>query len=184
MSFDYVHQRFLSPLLPTSRWQSLIHELARVTRPGGWIELVEYGSAYENAGPNTQQFLDWWKNTTLKQGGDLMLMQHLKQMLQNAGITNIEQRTISVPLGTWGSVTGCAMSMSIETYMSSLKRKIMTMLNVSSGEFDRVLHALTEEWETCNTTYPFYAAYGQRPYAHLMAKTTATRRNCVVAEFV
>jgi hypothetical protein len=159
-------------------------DLARVTRPGGWIEVVEYGSAYANAGPNTQQMLDWWKKATTKQGGDLTLRQHLVPMLQRAGITHIEQRTISVPLGTWGSVTGCAMSMSLEMYINSLKMKIMTTLHVSSGEFDRVLHTLTEEWETYNTTYQFYAVYGQRPYAHLMEKTTAVPRRCVVAESV
>ena len=108
-------------------------------------------------------------------------MQHLVPMIQKAGITHVEQRTISVPLGTWGSVTGCAMSMSLETYMSSLKLRIMTALHVSSHEFDRVLRALTEEWETYNTTYQFYAVYGQRPYAHLMANTTAIAKRCVVA---
>jgi ubiquinone/menaquinone biosynthesis C-methylase UbiE len=184
MSFDYVHQRFLSPLVPTSRWPRLIADLARVARPGGWIEVVEYGSAYANAGPNTQQMLDWWKKTTTKQGGDLTLRQHLVPMLQRAGIPHVEQRTISVPLGTWGSVSGCAMSMSLEMYLSSFKLKIMTALQVSAHEFDRVLHALTEEWETYNTTYQFYAVYGQRPYAHLMANTAAITKRCVVAESI
>lgn len=167
MSFDYVHQRFLSPLIPASRWQFLISELARVTRSGGWIEFVEYGSVYGNAGPSTQQFLDWWKQTATKQGLDIGLMQHLAPMLERVGIHSIEQRIIAVPLGAWGGETGCAMGHNLEMYIGSFKPWVMNVLNVRSQDVDRVLRALPEEWETFQTTYQFYAAYGQRPYAHL-----------------
>ena len=40
-SFDFVHQRLLFFAIPTDRWQFLLNELTRVTRPGGWIEVVE-----------------------------------------------------------------------------------------------------------------------------------------------
>ncbi len=170
MSFDYVHQRFLSPLIPASQWPFLIFELARVTRPGGWIELVEYGSAYGNAGPHTKQFLDWWKQTATKHGLDIGLMQRLAPMLERVGIHAIEQKIIAVPLGAWGGETGCAMSQNLEASIESFKPKVMHVLNVSSEDFDRVLHALPEEWETYQTTYQFYATYGQRPYAHLVPK--------------
>src|SRR5689334_10014737 len=38
-SFDFVHQRLLFFAIPSDRWQFLLNELARVTRPGGWVEV-------------------------------------------------------------------------------------------------------------------------------------------------
>ncbi len=40
-SFDFVHQRLLVAAIPAANWRSVILELMRVTRSGGWIELVE-----------------------------------------------------------------------------------------------------------------------------------------------
>src|SRR5262249_50679626 len=39
--FDYVHQRLLFLAIPVADWPAAVRELVRVTRPGGWIELVE-----------------------------------------------------------------------------------------------------------------------------------------------
>jgi SAM-dependent methyltransferase len=39
--FDYVHQRLNLLTIPTSHWRGHLKELARVTRPGGYLELSE-----------------------------------------------------------------------------------------------------------------------------------------------
>jgi methyltransferase family protein len=39
--FDLVHQRFLIAGVPLASWPAAVAELARVTRPGGWVELTE-----------------------------------------------------------------------------------------------------------------------------------------------
>jgi ubiquinone/menaquinone biosynthesis C-methylase UbiE len=57
-SFDFVHQRLLFFAIPTDRWQFVLNELARVTRPGGWVEVVEGRYGYEPMGPAAQQIAD------------------------------------------------------------------------------------------------------------------------------
>lgn len=39
--FDYTHVRYISPFVPRERWPHIISEMLRVTRPGGWVEIVE-----------------------------------------------------------------------------------------------------------------------------------------------
>ncbi len=40
-AFDFVHQRLvLASAVPFERWMDVFRELLRVTRPGGWLELV------------------------------------------------------------------------------------------------------------------------------------------------
>lgn len=43
MSFDFIHQRMLNFGIPRDKWQHVLQELLRVTRLGGWIELMEWG---------------------------------------------------------------------------------------------------------------------------------------------
>ncbi len=45
-----------------------VGELGRVTRPGGWVELLEGGDVFLNAGPATQRFFAWWRETSRVRG--------------------------------------------------------------------------------------------------------------------
>src|SRR5260221_228083 len=53
--FDFVHQRLLVAGIPLTAWPAVVSELARVTRPGGWVELVEGPWEFEGAGPATRR---------------------------------------------------------------------------------------------------------------------------------
>ncbi len=50
-TFDYTHMRLLFLAIPADRWPGVIRELVRVTRPGGWVELVEGGFS-QGVGPS------------------------------------------------------------------------------------------------------------------------------------
>lgn len=39
---DVIYQRDTTAIMPQERWQSLLHELMRIAKPGGYLELVEY----------------------------------------------------------------------------------------------------------------------------------------------
>src|SRR5262249_46359129 len=53
--FDFVHQRLMVTALPLATWPDVVRDLVRVTRPGGWIELVESGDDIEPRGPATKR---------------------------------------------------------------------------------------------------------------------------------
>lgn len=42
-SFDYVVARATSAFIPVSKWPFVIGQMARVCRPGGWVELRDFG---------------------------------------------------------------------------------------------------------------------------------------------
>jgi SAM-dependent methyltransferase len=54
--FDFVHQRLLAASgVPLKSWSALVADLVRVTRPDGWLELVEAPPELESAGPATER---------------------------------------------------------------------------------------------------------------------------------
>jgi ubiquinone/menaquinone biosynthesis C-methylase UbiE len=57
-TFDFVHQRLLVRNLNTKQWQTLIEEMTRITRPYGYIELVEMDLAPYSQGPITRKLFE------------------------------------------------------------------------------------------------------------------------------
>src|SRR5258708_5091269 len=70
-TFDFTHQRMLVAAIPTQDWPRVVQELARVTRSGGWIELMEYRIPLFNAGPATELLFKWTQDMLLSRGIDL-----------------------------------------------------------------------------------------------------------------
>jgi ubiquinone/menaquinone biosynthesis C-methylase UbiE len=204
--FDYVHQRCLGTVIPTAHWQGIVNELVRVTWPGGWVELMEYGS-FVSVGPATEQFCLWWQDVLALRDIDLKAMEHLGQMLQNAGLTHVEQKKLSISL--YGGRVGDAMSTNLLALIRNLKPSIIA-LGIDQKALDQVVAALLKEWQEYKTTYHFFVAYGQReshrtlsstavassalrplnarssqlPYARMVATSTEIRERSVVAESV
>jgi SAM-dependent methyltransferase len=54
-SFDWVNARFLVGFLSRTTWPLLVQELARVTRPGGWIRLTEADEGGKTTSPAFEQ---------------------------------------------------------------------------------------------------------------------------------
>ena len=202
--FDYVHQRCLGTVIPTAHWQGIVNELVRVTWPGGWVELMEYGS-FANTGPKTVQFCHWWQDIEALRDIDLKAMEHLGQILQNAGgLEHVEQKTL--PISLYGGRAGDAMRTNLLALIRNLKPSIIA-LGIDQKAFDQVVAALPKEWQEYKTTYHFFVAYGQReshrtllstavapsalrplnalssqsPYAHMGATSTEIRGRSVVA---
>ncbi len=91
VSFDFVHERLLYGSMPAAKWPWIFGELARVTRPGGWVESVE-STLLIGDGPAVRQFNDWALETTARRGTDVLLSRHLDQFLRDAGLQRTRQR--------------------------------------------------------------------------------------------
>ena len=102
--FDFVHQRLLVGGVPTNSWPPLVHDLVRVTRPGGWIELVEVGFEVEPAGPATKRMVEMMQRLGRSLGLDTtgIVLRSLSEYLHRAGVTDIQQRSVTLPIGEWG----------------------------------------------------------------------------------
>lgn len=87
--FEYVHQRLLVAAIPAANWPAVMHELVRVTRPGGWVEVMEIGVTIQHAGPETTRLLAWMAEQSAERGFDMQLVSRLGQMLAQEGLEAI-----------------------------------------------------------------------------------------------
>ena len=161
-TFNFVHQRLLVGAIPAVKWYGVLQELLRVTRSGGWIELVESGMVYPHAGPATKQFQDWWLAGEKTLGFNLALMPHLDQMLKQVGARAVQIETLPLPLGKWGGRAGEMLAKDIHAVFTSFRAVYVSRLGVPAALFEKTLAALLQEWEQYQTSYEFYLAYAQK----------------------
>jgi ubiquinone/menaquinone biosynthesis C-methylase UbiE len=64
-SFDFVYMRHMWTSIPASMWPTVIEEVVRVTRSGGWIEISDPAFVHENRGPFTAKYLEFRKCTNI-----------------------------------------------------------------------------------------------------------------------
>jgi SAM-dependent methyltransferase len=113
-TFDYVHQRLMVAAipLPISRFKDAVMELIRVTKPGGWVELLEaipfevepgHMAHVVPEGPMTRELWGYFRKLgdVANLDSDGQAPRLLELWLREAGLVNVQSRTIAVPIGEW-----------------------------------------------------------------------------------
>jgi hypothetical protein len=160
--FSFTHQRLLVAAIPAAHWPTVVQELVRVTRSGGWIELLEIGATIQNAGPATSRLLSWMTGISKELGFEMDILHHLGDLLKAVGCQDIESQNIPVPLGAWAGTTGQMLKTDVLHGYNALKDLYCPRSNTAPAVFDAMVQAAAYEWEQNRASYLFHAAYGRR----------------------
>lgn len=162
-SFDYTHQRLLFAAIPRPRWPQVVSELARVTRPGGWVELVE-GSVGEGAeSPAERTFTEWALQVTARREIDLQVGGRLPTFLRSAGLTNVASREVRIPIGAHGGRLGRMMQADVLAVIQGLRGPILATGITNATTFDATITQWLDEVDNYRSSWLIYIAIGQRP---------------------
>lgn len=163
-SFDFTHMRLMFLAIPADRWEHVARELARVTRPGGWIELVEAGPE-EQGGPDVDQLLAWGTEMLRRRGIDANYGRRIGELLRQTGLAHVRMRDLAIPLGAWGERVGVMMEADFFSGIRALEGPIAALGVASPADFQRTLAAAQAYVNTpkARCVAPFYIAWGQRP---------------------
>jgi hypothetical protein len=165
--FTHVHQRMLTFGIKRKEWPQVIAELFRVTKPGGWIELMEITGELPGAPFSMGTLLGWAKQmawTSL--GVDLTAGRYLASMLQQwVGCVNLQWATYNVPMGAWGGHVGNLAKLDVLTLFDEIKKPIAAAGIASIEEVEQTIAYANWELDQpgimCNLQYR--VAIGQKP---------------------
>lgn len=160
-SFDFVHMRLLYSAIPARAWPGVIHEMVRMTRQGGWIESVE-AATIENRGPSAEQMNTWIIDACRMRGLDMTIAPHLGLMLQTAGLQDVQQRIISLPIGENSGRLGAMLKTDIVAIMQGAKPLVVSQGLTSSEDYDTTIVTWQREAQERHMTFPFYYYFGRR----------------------
>lgn len=162
-TFDFVHQRLLFLGIPTGSWPAVVEDLVRVTRPGGWIELVEGAvMRFGNAGPAIERLREVALKVLASRGLDTSatVYESLDEYLWQAGAVDVQRREVELPVGEWGGPVGSLMGTDFRT---AFTRFLEFRSDVSAEEQRELLQRVQEEYEERHVTANLGIAYGRRP---------------------
>ncbi|KAG0173139.1 hypothetical protein DFQ30_008811 [Apophysomyces sp. BC1015] len=115
---------------PEKNWIDVLHEVSRILRPGGWIEVYELGEKvlysatmpklicylYKDleiqtvsSAPHLECFSEWFCCLLETIGIDGQTIWKIDRFLADTGFENLEHRTVGVPVGEWPAAPGTAM---------------------------------------------------------------------------
>lgn len=159
-SFDYAHQRLVIVALPTDKWVSQARELLRVTRPGGWVELVE-GDLLPG-GPGLTRLNALGEQMSQKRGMSFTNASRVDEVLRQAGARNVERRMVSIPVGQRAGRLGAMAETDYIAILTSVRGFLISQGLISEPEHTRAITQAQAELASGRLTWPFYVAFGQK----------------------
>ncbi|KAI7872149.1 S-adenosyl-L-methionine-dependent methyltransferase [Spinellus fusiger] len=152
-TFDYVHKRMIYTYYPEEVASFLLEELWRVTKPNGYIELVEYDIKPYRAGP-----LFYKLSETYGYLGDC-----LKSTLAEVGLRDIKSDYCSIPV-CWGGSVGKLMYQNILILYKHAGPCFWDELGLKGdnlqANFDDYLDRAFDECVEYQTYFNFHWAWG------------------------
>ncbi len=160
-SFDFVHQRFLTLAIPAARWPGVVDELLRVTRPGGWVELVE--TEPPAGAPAIDQLARWGVELTKRRGIDMSLMARIGDLLRDRGAGDVTARTVNIPVGKPAGHVGAMAAVDYLTALSAVRGPLAKLGVVDEASFDAMMAQGRQEFDQEVFIQPVYLAFGRKP---------------------
>ncbi|KAH6895804.1 S-adenosyl-L-methionine-dependent methyltransferase [Thelonectria olida] len=144
--FDVVHSQMMAGGIHANRWRSYMRDIFRVTRPGGWCQMVEiYFNAQSDNGSLTRDHaLSRWSRLYLQSAQpykDPRAPLQMATWMRSAGFTEIESRLLMLPMCAWSNEArdyniGWANNENVNQMLSSLALYPMTQfLGMSVTDF-------------------------------------------------
>lgn len=163
--FDFVHQRLMFAAIPVVEWKGLVADFARVTRPGGWVELVEFAEQFDDPGPATEEMHRLYRSLASARGLDTteIVFRSLDRWLRDAGLVSVTRREVRIPVGELAGRAGSMMATDVRNGIQGLLGLLQQQGRISREEAADLLQRIQAEWQERRTTYPMAIAWGRRP---------------------
>ncbi|KAJ1561015.1 hypothetical protein HK405_005189, partial [Cladochytrium tenue] len=162
--------RLLFLAIPRDKWPAVIKELIRVTKPGGYIQLVEAPTRVFYYDPKNTAVVKEALAEDGPMGLEVLIREfageRLVDMCSEAGLVDIEEKKASLPLG-WNGPIGQLCLTNIRGLFSGLKPFAQSSAGLSDEEYDRIcaeaaVDSGTPPWSSASlrtsTTTPASAA--------------------------
>ncbi|CAG8717708.1 S-adenosyl-L-methionine-dependent methyltransferase [Gigaspora rosea] len=146
-TFDYVHMASMWTALTKQQYMNVIHELVRVTKNNGWIEIYEANFNLKNLGNYMKVVQDAF-HTKLKQNGfDPMIFLEISKCLKSINeLTNIEHKKLDVSIGGWAGRYGEFVLESVKQFYGSATY-MPDYMGISQNEYQKLIDGFDKQ---CN----------------------------------
>ncbi|CAG8581281.1 4184_t:CDS:2 [Ambispora leptoticha] len=162
--FDFVVMHFLSGCFTMRQLESIIiQEVARVMKPGAWLEWMENDPDLKNQGEITKKLLQAFLSGVKSKGINSWITVEIPKILTKSGI--FDNIRVGKRPATYSSAGGIGGELYKEIFVEvfqALKKHTMEFMSVTSNEYDQLLDRVIEEFEQYQTSNDIHRFCAQR----------------------
>ncbi|KAI9009346.1 hypothetical protein CLU79DRAFT_806294 [Phycomyces nitens] len=160
-TFDFVQQRMAASNYTLLEWQKIMIEMIRVTKPGGYVQLLESDYLLHSMGPKGEIWLNYRKE---KRKGEPRMACYLKDLLLATGFVEIDSAMVSVPVGSWGLDIGLLWQQNIDAFIQASMPLMVNILQMAPAEFKRRWRETCDESNDSKTFTNIHCGWGRKPF--------------------
>ncbi|CAB4474880.1 unnamed protein product [Rhizophagus irregularis] len=150
---------------PLNDLTKMINEITRVTKIGGYIEVMNYGNSMKNSGKATKKLMDALKEFhESKSIFVLNIKKSVKMLEDNGSITNIQYEEKFTPIGKWCGQTGEIMLSNFMSAFNTYKLFLAPFMNITIEQFDILLNEMEKEFNDHQSYVHTYRVYGKKSF--------------------
>jgi hypothetical protein len=155
----------MTTAVPLRCWALVVDDLVRVTRPGGWVELVEIEWSAWPAGPATERLTELSRQRGRKLGLDhaQITFRSLEHGLRRAGLDAVERRQFQLPVGEWGGRVGSLMATDVRAGFTRMCEAFEARGLLPGHKGRELIAEAMAELEHLSSCISLAIAFGRKP---------------------
>ncbi|RUS15054.1 S-adenosyl-L-methionine-dependent methyltransferase [Endogone sp. FLAS-F59071] len=162
-TFGFVYQRNLMMSHTPADWKNAMIEMARVTKPGGWIECFEIDLDMTNPPSDYTRLRNAVGLATQIKGIDISVVKKLGSFLESCGLVEVEQDYVSCPFA-WGGRVGTLCVRNLELGYLALRASLAPVMGMTDEEYEEMIYGLAAQFRTNRSWIKVHYAFGMKPF--------------------
>lgn len=158
--------RFFTGALKVPEWPQAAKELARITKPGGWVQMVEPDGTLRSQKGITDVIADWnergMRGSLAKRGGEPNAGPKLHEFMAAAGLTNVDNKVASAPMNSKVGAVGAHMNKDYQALIETLAPVLAQSWNMTAQEVTEWGRKVMTECDSLEGFHNFHTAIGQK----------------------
>ncbi|KAI8047286.1 S-adenosyl-L-methionine-dependent methyltransferase [Gilbertella persicaria] len=172
-SFDFVTQHDALFRYCQKDWETILPEIIRVVKPGGYIEFVEPSGVVQDIGPNMSIWMMRLTVSLQTRSINLKIASQLQSMLEAfTEIELLESSHRSAPIGWYGK-TGDIMLECMERLFDAIKPKLSEDWSMSPAKYDKMAQTASSECRDFRSWVNIHYAYARKQIPSLSSSLSS-----------
>ncbi|CEP10542.1 hypothetical protein [Parasitella parasitica] len=183
--FEYIHMRQVYSCFSEEDWATIMKEIKRLLKPGGYIELRDIDPILGNMGPTTYELFAKFPALMKKwHGVNILWSRHMLDIMNDVGeMVDIHQQVKALEFGTQGAIGNMTQN-SLRLALQSFRTFFETHNNLLSADYDKIIDDIVDETTIYHSYFNYYCCWGRNPlyetaYHHQELADDASRRYSV-----
>ncbi|CAI2169202.1 16858_t:CDS:2 [Funneliformis geosporum] len=161
--FDYVYMRFLMLAFSTEQWKDVvIPELVRVTKKGGYVEIMEWDVNIYKSGPITKRLMNSMIADFRSHNFDDCIIATIPEFMKENQMTDIEKDFRDCPQGRYAGKLGSLNLDNATTIFRMYKPKFSKEYGMNSEEYDQLIEDFIKEMDTYKSHNKTFRLWGKK----------------------